>query len=123
LDQPLLQLGDETTTADMAAWHQERHPRFPSERPVVVAPDWVCEVLHTDTVVLDRTTKAQAYLAAGIEHYWLLDPRARLLEAWIAVDGRWTRQGAWCPDQHANIAPFHAVSLDLSTLFRPEPDA
>ncbi len=119
LDQPALRLGDQTGTVDLAAWTKTRHPRFPSERPIRMAPDWVCEVVDWDTAAHDRGAKADSLLALGVHHYWLLEPRSRLLEAWQASDGRWVRQGAWTPGQTATIAPFHAVALEVAALFPP----
>ncbi len=66
---------------DLAGWRRERLPRLPDSRPVRVRPDWVCEVLSPSTERLDRLRKANAYLRAGVPHYWLVSVPGRLLEA------------------------------------------
>jgi Uma2 family endonuclease len=51
-----------------------------SERGVEGAPDLVGEVLSAETEARDRGIKMRAYAAAGVPHYWLLDPRTGALE-------------------------------------------
>jgi Uma2 family endonuclease len=50
-----------------------------SARGVEGAPDLVVEVLSPSTRATDRGRKMRRYAAAGISHYWILDPRARAL--------------------------------------------
>ncbi len=119
LDQPLLELMGTEVQADLAGWHQDRHPRFPSERPVRVAPDWICEVLDGDSGCTDRTARAELYLLGGVSHYWLLDHRGRVLEALEAEDGRWIRQGAWTDGASVRVRPFEACVLAIGALFPP----
>jgi Uma2 family endonuclease len=66
---------------DLAGWRRERLPRPGSARPIEVVPDWVFEVLSPATAARDRVTKRALYARAGVRHYWLIDPEARVLEA------------------------------------------
>lgn len=50
-------------------------------RGVFGAPDLVVEVLSPSTQSKDRGIKLRRYAAAGVPHYWILDPRTRTLEA------------------------------------------
>lgn len=106
---------------DIAGWRRERVPEFPCERPVAVRPDWVCEVLSPSTALRDRRDKAALYLEAGVPWYWLVDTRARLLEAFEATGGRWLRLGAWSEADVARVPPFDAVDLFVADLFPPPP--
>jgi Putative restriction endonuclease len=36
----------------------------------------------------DRALKGRTYERCGVPHYWVVDPRRRLLEAWRLEDGR-----------------------------------
>ncbi|HEX4956225.1 MAG TPA: Uma2 family endonuclease [Thermoanaerobaculia bacterium] len=47
---------------DLAGWRKTRMPRFPTERPIHVVPDWVCEVLSPSSLRRDRAVKADLYL-------------------------------------------------------------
>ncbi|MBK8021673.1 MAG: Uma2 family endonuclease [Chloroflexi bacterium] len=52
------------------------------------APDLVVEVLSPGRILHDRRTKLRLYEAHGVREYWLIDPRDRLVEVWVAGDGR-----------------------------------
>jgi Uma2 family endonuclease len=108
---------------DIAGWRRERVPEFPRARRVAVRPDWVCEVLSPSTALRDRRDKAALYLEAGVPWYWLVDTRARLLEAFEATGGRWLRLGAWSEADVARVPPFDAVDLFVADLFPPPPGA
>ena len=53
-----------------------------TERGIEGVPDLVVEALSRSTRARDRGAKMRRYAAAGVPHYWLLDPRARTLEAY-----------------------------------------
>lgn len=107
---------------DLAGWRRERMPTPPDTRPVTLAPDWVCEILSPSTARRDRTVKAELYLSAEVGHYWLIDPAARLLEAFASRDGAWVRLGAWSDGDAPRVAPFDAIALDVGGLFPPLPE-
>ena len=120
--EPDVQLGPhDIVSPDLVGWRRERMPEFPAERPITLAPDWVCEVLSPGTARRDRTIKADLYLRAGVPHYWLLDIELRTLEALEAQSGRWVRLGAWSDGESARAAPFEAVEIVVGTLFPPPP--
>jgi len=106
---------------DLVGWRRERMPEFPRERPITLAPDWVCEVLSPRTARRDRTIKADLYLRSGVPHYWLVDVELRTLEALEAHGERWVRLGAWSEGERARAAPFEAVEIAVGTLFPPPP--
>jgi Uma2 family endonuclease len=70
--------------------------------------------------VIDRVTKRALYARAGIGHYWLIDPDARVLEALALRDGVWVEVGVY--DEHAThrIAPFEAIEIPVGRLFLPK---
>ena len=108
---------------DLSGWRRERMPRFPSERPVRTVPDWVCEIVSPSSARMDRLVKPSLYLRTGVPHLWLVDPDARILEAFEAKAGAWLRLGGWSDGDGARIAPFDAIELDVGRLFPPEEPA
>jgi Uma2 family endonuclease len=104
---------------DLAGWRRERLPRPGQERPIEVAPDWVCEVLSPTTAARDRVTKRHLYASAGIPYYWLIDPDTRVLEALAFRDGAWVEIGVYDETAVARTAPFEAVELAVGRLFLP----
>ena len=88
-------------------------------RPLTVVPDWVCEILSPSNADYDRAAKADLYAAKGVQHYWLVDPQSRVLEAYVLTDGRWLRLGAWGRDAVVRVPPFDEVELNVGRLFPP----
>lgn len=104
---------------DLSGWRRERLPRPGKVRPIEVVPDWVCEVVSPSTAAHDRVTKRHLYARAGVPHYWLIDPEARVLEALSLRDGVWVETGVFDDTATARIAPFEAIELEVGRLFLP----
>jgi Uma2 family endonuclease len=108
---------------DLSGWRRERLPDPRGGRPVVVVPDWVCEVVSPGKPAHDRVTKRRVYAEHGVAHYWIVDPEARTLEA-LRLDPNereWREVGAYGDEHKARIAPFESVELEVGRLFFPVP--
>jgi Uma2 family endonuclease len=112
---------DEANTfrPDVAGWRRERMPEQPRGTPVMVRPDWVCEILSTIRRN-DLIKKKRVYHRYGVMHYWILDP----IEEVLTVE-------RWAPDGYTEILiaertdvvraePFEALPLVIGTLFGDE---
>jgi Uma2 family endonuclease len=118
LDEPELHLGEDIVVPDLAGWRRTRMPRIPMDAAFfTLAPDWVCEVLSASTEAFDRGEKLDLYARDGVEHVWLVDPIAKLLEVLRLENGKWLRLGAWRADAVIRGEPFEAVELELATLW------
>ncbi|MET0593317.1 MAG: Uma2 family endonuclease, partial [Polyangiaceae bacterium] len=106
--------------ADIAGWRapHDRIVALPS--PIGLVPEWVCEVLDPGTRTLDLTSKREAYALAGIKYLWILDPTARVLEAYENLRGRWLLSLAVSEDEIA-ASPFNELRFDVGDLWMPEP--
>lgn len=109
----------EVVRPDVAGWRKERLPRPGAVRPIEVVPDWVCEVLSPATAARDRVHKRNLYARSGVPYYWLIDPRARVLEALQLRDGTWVELGVHDDQSIARIAPFDAIELEVGRFFLP----
>jgi Uma2 family endonuclease len=105
---------------DLAGWRRERLPAPWDTRPIGVTPDWICEILSPSNVAYDRVTKAQLYAKHGVQHFWLLDPAERVLEAFELSAGLWTRTGSYDDTATARVKPFEAIELNVGALFPPK---
>jgi len=110
----------EVVRPDLTGWRRDRMPEIPEDLPILLTPDWVCEILSPSNGFRDRLFKAELYLRSGVPFYWIIDPDDRILEAWEAREGRWTRAGAWSDGDVARIPPFDAIELDVGGLFPPK---
>jgi Uma2 family endonuclease len=122
LTEPEIAFGPHDILApDLAGWRRERVPVFFRERPIAVAPDWVCEILSPSTARLDRVRKPEVYLRAGVSFFWLVDVDNRTLEAFEAREGRWLRIGGWSDGDTPRVPPFEAIELDVTRVLPPSP--
>jgi len=117
LIEPELHLGEDVLVPDIAGWRSESWKGVPDTAWFGDTPDWVCEILSPSTAQKDRAIKADIYLQAGCSHMWLLDPDARLLEAFSAEGGAWVRDGAVANDDLVALAPFAAAPFKLGHLW------
>jgi len=119
--EPELRLGAHVLVPDLAAWRRERLAGLPETRFAQVAPDWVCEVLSGSTERRDRTVKSRIFAEEGVAHFWLIDPRQQILEAFELSEGRWLKLGAWGSDDEVRAPPFDAIAFSLADLWPFDP--
>jgi Uma2 family endonuclease len=106
---------------DVAGWRRERMPVLPSEVPIVLRPDWICEILSTNRRN-DLIKKKRAYHHHQVGHYWLIDP----VEETLAVH-RWHPDGyvevlIADRDERVRAEPFDAIELRVAVLFGDDDD-
>jgi len=105
---------------DVAGWRRERLPERPTKWPVVDRPDWVCEIVSPNHERTDLVDKPRTLHAAGVAHYWVLDPEERILlvHRWSA-DGYLVIQRAKAGEK-IRAEPFDAIELEVGVLFGDE---
>jgi Uma2 family endonuclease len=108
--EPELHLGEDVLVPDLAGWRRERMGEFPDSPAIELAPDWVCEILSPGTRRFDLGEKRAVYGAKGVAYLWLVDPEARLVEAFTL------REGAQ-EDEEARLPPFDAARFPLASLW------
>lgn len=111
---------NEIVRPDLSGFRRERLSE-PDQRPFDIAPDWVCEILSPSTATRDRVVKRRLYARHGVQHYWLVDPEARTLEALALRDGQWVDVGTYDEHDTARVPPFDAVEIPVGRLFLPRP--
>lgn len=107
---------------DIAGWRRDRVPLRPSERPVTLRPDWVCEVLSESNRRVDTVTKLRRYYQAGVPHYWVLDQVERTLTVHRHTSEGYVialRGGAV---ERVRAEPFDAVELHVGVLLGDDPE-
>ncbi len=102
---------------DLAGWRRERMPAVPEDHRFEVVPDWVCEILSPSTQQKDRARKLPLYAHYGIAHVWLVDPLARLLEAYSLSGNAWVLVATLQEDDAVCLPPFAAISFSLADLW------
>jgi Uma2 family endonuclease len=88
-----------------------------SERGVEGSPDLVVEVLSPSTRGRDRGIKMRRYAAAGIPHYWLLDPESQSLEPYRLVGNGYELVGVFGPGSVFRPELFPGLEIPISELW------
>jgi Uma2 family endonuclease len=89
-----------------------------TERAVEGSPDLVVEVLSPRTARRDRVAKLRAYARRGVQHYWLVDPEAKTLEAFELVEGVYRLEAVVGGDEVFHPALFPSLTIPLPELWR-----
>jgi Uma2 family endonuclease len=117
--------GGEVYIHDVAGWRRDRaevQALRSADSPVMVRPDWVCEVVSPRHEKRDYVTKPLVLHAAGVAHYWILHPEERIL-----LVHRWSDAG-YIVVQRATVGdtiraePFEAVEIRVSELLGDDDD-
>jgi Uma2 family endonuclease len=102
---------------DVAGWRRERLPAFPQASPIVVRPDWVCEVLSLGNAARDLWDKLRLYHHAGVPHYWVLDPDGQRLRVHRFAEPGYQVVLDVGRDAAVRVEPFEHVELTVAGLF------
>jgi len=109
-------LAENILVPDLAGWKKERF-RAPEENWISVCPDWVCEVLSSSSLRIDRVKKMPHYGRYGVQHFWLIDPVAKTLEVFRLESGRWLLLYAFSENDRICAEPFQEIEIDLGNLW------
>jgi Uma2 family endonuclease len=88
-----------------------------SRRGVEGAPDLVVEALSPSTARRDRTIKMRAYAAAGVPHYWMLNPHRRALEAYRLGEEGYELVGEFGPGMVFRPELFPGLEIAIDELW------
>ncbi|HSB70455.1 MAG TPA: Uma2 family endonuclease [Candidatus Methylomirabilis sp.] len=81
-------LGETTVVQPDLVYLDNSRLSIVSGRGLEGPPTLVVEVLSPTTTLIDRSTKRQLYARYGVHCYWIVDPDARVIEAYnLAEDG------------------------------------
>jgi Uma2 family endonuclease len=95
-----------------------------TDRAVEGAPTLVVEILSPSTARRDRTLKAKRYAAAGIPHYWIVDPRRRRIECRRLSKRRYVLVAESGEQDALMVHPdWPGLKIDLRQLWAPSPVA
>jgi len=107
---------------DAAGWRRDRVPERPTDWPVRIRPDWVCEIVSPKHERNDLVVKPRVLHAAEVPHYWILDPEEKIL-----LVHRWSPDGYTVVQRAAagetvRAEPFDAIELRVGVLFGDDED-
>ncbi len=86
-------------------------------------PDLCVEIISPASAQTDRQVKSRQYEAAGVAHYWIIDPAARTFEAYTLRERAYERCAEGRDQDVVHAPPFDELALPLGKLWRPRPDS
>jgi Uma2 family endonuclease len=88
-----------------------------AERGIEGAPDLVVEVLSPSTRGRDRGIKMRRYAAAGVPHYWIVDPRSRSVEPYRLGEQGYEQVGTYGPGSTFRPELFPGLEIPIDDLW------
>ena len=91
------------------------------DKGCIGAPDLIIEVLSPSTLKYDWNYKFNLYEAAGVREYWIVDPKAKVVNAFLLqADGKYDLGTVYEHHQKAPVHIFKGLEIDLNELFEQE---
>lgn len=84
------------------------------------APDLIVEVISPSSIRLDRHIKFDAYERYGVTEYWIVDPKARLVEVYTWQRGEYALWGQYTGDEIVTSKLLEGLGIKASLLFQPQ---
>jgi Uma2 family endonuclease len=82
------------------------------------APDWIVEILSPSTAAKDYGVKLALYRNRGVREYWIVDPAAKVVHAWVlGEDGQYCKERIYAAGDRASSAVLSGLVVDTAELF------
>jgi len=98
--------------------HDREH--FIHDDEIRGAPDLVVEILSPGTEERDKGYKKGLYARHGVREYWIIDPKARLVEVYTQDQVGFRMVKACGPDTLIESPLLPALQLEVDELFRKD---
>jgi len=112
-----LVLDDENGLQPDLVYVANEHRSIIAERGIEGVPDLVAEILSPSTRARDRGIKLRRYAAAGVPHYWIVDPRRRTLEAHRLGEAGYGRPTVYRSGEVFTPELFPGLEIPIDALF------
>lgn len=102
---------------DAIGFRRDLHPTRPSGLPILLRPDWVCEILSSSTARNDLVKKQRKLHFHRVPHYWLLDPEGEVLTVLRWSDAGYVQVLTATSGERVRAEPFDAIEVAVGELF------
>lgn len=84
-------------------------------------PDLIVEVISPSSIRTDRKVKFDTYEQHSVAEYWLVDPKAHLVEVYTLSNGEYALLGQYTHDEVVTSQVLAGLEIVASSLFLPNP--
>lgn len=81
------------------------------------APSLIVEVISPSSIRLDRKIKLDEYEQAGVQEYWLVDPKTRSVEIYTLSNGEYALLGQFTGSEAIESLVLAGIELKTHSLF------
>ena len=92
-------------------------PRQIGERGFFGPPKLAVEILSPSTAGMDRFVKYHQYQRAGVEEYWIVDPKNKIVSIYPLTDGLYGAGEAFSSLQTLRSETFPGLEIPLQEIF------
>jgi Uma2 family endonuclease len=110
-------LSDTTIVQPDIVYIEPRRLPAISRRGIEGPPTLVVEVLSPSTAQIDRSVKFQLYARHDVPYYWIVDPDARSIEAYILTGGVYQLAARLIGVEPVSLPPFPDLTLVPASLW------
>src|SRR5262249_11377917 len=87
------------------------------KKALLGAPALCVEVLSPTSVEMDREDKFELYEKRGAANYWIVDPAARSVEAYVLKNGKYALAAQGNGNDVVHLPPFEELAIELSEVW------
>ena len=111
-------LSDTTVVQPDVIYLEAARSSIAAARGIEGAPTLAVEIVSPSTARIDRGAKLQLYARHGMKYYWIVDPDARSIEAYVLVEGVLRITGRIVGAGRGALPPFPDLTIDAASLWR-----
>lgn len=105
---------------DICFFNKEKAAAFDEDQTIFPTPDLIIEVLSPGTRDRDYGVKLEDYEAHGTTEYWIIDPKARILEQRVLDGEQYRLKGSIGIDDTLESVVVSGFSIPLRAVFEEE---
>jgi Uma2 family endonuclease len=110
-------LSDTTVVQPDVVYLESAGSSLASARGIEGPPTLAVEIVSPSTARIDRGAKLQLYARHGVRHYWIVDPEARSIEAFVLTGGVFAIAGRLAGADPGSLAPFPGLTIVAALLW------
>ena len=105
---------------DIAFWEKSKAEKFKATQTHYPAPDWVVEILSQSTAKRDRGVKFDDYAAHGIQEYWIIDSKKKIVEQYFLEGESYKLHKKLGMEDHIESKVIKDFSISVAAIFDKE---